>query len=124
MIDYFHTDGCRMRFIANLLDDPWADDCGICDNCTGTAPEPRAPGRARRRGRTLPAPPADHHPTRKQAVDAETGKQQAIPADEQAEEGRGALPTSATADGDSSSGRAARPTAVFDDRNSSTRSSS
>ena len=27
---------CRMRFIANLLDDPSADDCGICDNCTGS----------------------------------------------------------------------------------------
>src|SRR5690606_14463066 len=37
MVDYFHTSDCRMRFIAGLLDDPWADDCGICDNCTGTS---------------------------------------------------------------------------------------
>lgn len=36
MVDYFHTTDCRMKFIANLLDDPAADDCGICDNCTGT----------------------------------------------------------------------------------------
>ena len=35
MVDYFHTHACRMRFIADLLDDPAAGDCGICDNCTG-----------------------------------------------------------------------------------------
>src|SRR4029079_19171507 len=33
MVDYLHTTGCRMRFIANLLDDPTDDDCEICDNC-------------------------------------------------------------------------------------------
>ncbi len=35
MVDYLHTTECRMRFLGNLLDDRWADDCGICDNCTG-----------------------------------------------------------------------------------------
>ncbi|MGI9644898.1 MAG: RecQ family ATP-dependent DNA helicase [Ilumatobacteraceae bacterium] len=35
MLDYFDTTGCRMRFLATLLDDPSGDDCGICDNCTG-----------------------------------------------------------------------------------------
>jgi ATP-dependent DNA helicase RecQ len=87
MIDYFHTDGCRMRFMANLLDDPWADDCGICDNCTGTTPERDLPvalvAEAERflRRRPIPIRP------RKRGHD-ETGKQQAISADEQVEEGR------------------------------------
>jgi predicted nucleic acid-binding Zn ribbon protein len=36
-------------FIANLLDDPVADDCGICDNCTGAVTATSR--RARRRGR-------------------------------------------------------------------------
>ena len=54
MVDYFHTTGCRMRFLANLLDDPSGDDCGICDNCTGA----RARSTSRRaggRGRGVPA---------------------------------------------------------------------
>lgn len=35
MIAYQHTDGCRLRFLRNQLDDPGAADCGRCDNCTG-----------------------------------------------------------------------------------------
>jgi ATP-dependent DNA helicase RecQ len=35
MRDYFGTDECRMAFLANLLDDPSIEACGICDNCTG-----------------------------------------------------------------------------------------
>jgi ATP-dependent DNA helicase RecQ len=35
MIDYFATNDCRMRFLANLLDDPAEEPCGLCDNCRG-----------------------------------------------------------------------------------------
>jgi ATP-dependent DNA helicase RecQ len=33
MITYISHDGCLMRFIANELDDPTTQDCGICVNC-------------------------------------------------------------------------------------------
>jgi ATP-dependent DNA helicase RecQ len=47
MLDYVTTDGCRMEFLRRQLDDPGADRCGRCDNCTGrhwpaAAPEARA----------------------------------------------------------------------------------
>ncbi len=32
---YQRTDGCRLRFLREQLDDPGATDCGRCDNCTG-----------------------------------------------------------------------------------------
>lgn len=35
MVDYLHTDACRMRFLREQLDDPEASDCGRCDNCGG-----------------------------------------------------------------------------------------
>jgi len=35
MLDYLDTDGCRMRFLREQLDDPEATDCGRCDNCGG-----------------------------------------------------------------------------------------
>ncbi|MCY7395765.1 MAG: DEAD/DEAH box helicase [Nocardioides sp.] len=35
MLDYLHTDRCRMRFLREQLDDPEATDCGRCDNCGG-----------------------------------------------------------------------------------------
>jgi ATP-dependent DNA helicase RecQ len=35
MLDYLETDGCRMRFLREQLDDPDAKDCGRCDNCGG-----------------------------------------------------------------------------------------
>src|SRR3954464_14345045 len=35
MLDYIATDGCRMRFLREQLDDPEATDCGRCDNCGG-----------------------------------------------------------------------------------------
>ena len=35
MLAYIATDGCRMRFLREQLDDPGAVDCGRCDNCTG-----------------------------------------------------------------------------------------
>ena len=35
MLAYLDTDGCRMRFLREQLDDPEAADCGRCDNCGG-----------------------------------------------------------------------------------------
>ena len=36
VLDYQLTDGCRMEFLLQQLDDPHAVRCGRCDNCTGT----------------------------------------------------------------------------------------
>ncbi|GAA1243370.1 RecQ family ATP-dependent DNA helicase [Prauserella halophila] len=36
MIDYAATGGCRMEFLRRQLDDPHAQPCGRCDNCTGS----------------------------------------------------------------------------------------
>ncbi len=35
MLDYVTTTGCRMEFLRSQLDDPGAEPCGRCDNCTG-----------------------------------------------------------------------------------------
>ncbi|PXY22021.1 RecQ family ATP-dependent DNA helicase [Prauserella flavalba] len=35
MLDYVATPGCRMEFLRRQLDDPHAEPCGRCDNCTG-----------------------------------------------------------------------------------------
>jgi ATP-dependent DNA helicase RecQ len=35
MLDYENTTGCRMEFLARVLDDPEAAPCGRCDNCAG-----------------------------------------------------------------------------------------
>lgn len=35
MLAYERTSGCRMRFLAEALDDPSAADCGRCDSCAG-----------------------------------------------------------------------------------------
>src|SRR5580700_5549909 len=36
MLAYQATDGCRMEYLRQQLDDPAAAPCGRCDNCTGT----------------------------------------------------------------------------------------
>ncbi|TDD04623.1 ATP-dependent DNA helicase RecQ [Saccharopolyspora terrae] len=36
MIDYETTSSCRMEFLRRQLDDPHAEPCGRCDNCTGS----------------------------------------------------------------------------------------
>ena len=41
MLAYVATDGCRMRFLREQLDDPEAADCGRCDNCGGLEPARR-----------------------------------------------------------------------------------
>jgi ATP-dependent DNA helicase RecQ len=35
MLDYAAASGCRMEFLRRQLDDPQAEPCGRCDNCTG-----------------------------------------------------------------------------------------
>jgi ATP-dependent DNA helicase RecQ len=35
MRDYLSSDACRMEFLRRQLDDPDAERCGRCDNCTG-----------------------------------------------------------------------------------------
>lgn len=88
MLDYFHTTDCRMRFIAELLDDPWAGDCGICDSCTGDSAAADVPlelvADAERFLRRRPIVLV----TRKQAYDPDTGSRRSFPSDERAEEGR------------------------------------
>ncbi len=37
MHDYIATDGCRMQFLREQLDDPYAEPCGRCDNCGGAS---------------------------------------------------------------------------------------
>ncbi len=52
MVAYERTDGCRLRFLREQLDDPGAEDCGRCDRCTGSTvdgtADPEAVARARR----------------------------------------------------------------------------
>ena len=36
MLDYQTTTECRLRYLREQLDDPGAQDCGRCDNCTGS----------------------------------------------------------------------------------------
>jgi ATP-dependent DNA helicase RecQ len=35
MLEYAATGGCRMEYLRRELDDPEAEPCGRCDNCTG-----------------------------------------------------------------------------------------
>jgi ATP-dependent DNA helicase RecQ len=35
MLDYLATGDCRMEYLRRQLDDPGAEPCGRCDNCTG-----------------------------------------------------------------------------------------
>jgi ATP-dependent DNA helicase RecQ len=37
MLAYIATRGCRMQFLREQLDDPFAEPCGRCDNCLGSA---------------------------------------------------------------------------------------
>ena len=40
MRSYSGHEGCRLRYLRDLLDDPEADDCGRCDRCTIAAGKP------------------------------------------------------------------------------------
>ena len=35
MLGYLDTGACRMEYLRRELDDPRAEPCGRCDNCTG-----------------------------------------------------------------------------------------
>jgi ATP-dependent DNA helicase RecQ len=48
MLAYQRHPGCRMRFLAEALDDPWAGDCGRCDRCAGSWYPAEVPDGARR----------------------------------------------------------------------------
>jgi ATP-dependent DNA helicase RecQ len=39
MRGYQRTDGCRLQFLREQLDDAGAEPCGRCDRCTGSAPQ-------------------------------------------------------------------------------------
>ena len=68
MVDYERTDGCRMAFLQECLDDDTAAPCGRCDGCAGPwyptdVPDTRGRGRPRaagpgRRRRRPPGPVA------------------------------------------------------------------
>ena len=55
MLDYLRTSGCRMEYLRQQLDDPEAQPCGRCDNCTGRPwpAEVSAEGAALARARLL-----------------------------------------------------------------------
>jgi ATP-dependent DNA helicase RecQ len=48
MLAYQRHPGCRMRFLAEALDDPWATDCGRCDRCADAWYPAGVPDTARR----------------------------------------------------------------------------
>ena len=92
MVDYFHSTDCRMRFIANLLDDPMTVECGICDNCTSdstdaTSVQQPAIELIAAAERFLQNRPIEFAP-RKMYLDAETGSRRKIPVDQQIADGR------------------------------------
>jgi ATP-dependent DNA helicase RecQ len=88
MIDYFDTTGCRMRFLATLLDDPSGEDCGICDNCTGARLRVDVPVElVAEAERFLMSRPLEIV-GKKQYVDPELDRRKMIPADERLEPGR------------------------------------
>ena len=69
MLAYQRTDGCRMRFLAEALDDPDAADCGRCDRCAGpwyptdVPDEARQAAAARLRKVGVEIPPRAQWPT-------------------------------------------------------------
>ncbi len=92
MLDYQGTDGCRMRFLQEALDDPGAADCGRCDSCTEPWYDPTVPdGAVQAAGRTLrkvgvPLDPRSQWPSGMTRLDvARSGR---IGPDERLDEGR------------------------------------
>lgn len=92
MLAYQRHPGCRMRFLAQALDDPWATDCGRCDRCTSPWYPDGVPDTARRvaAARLLRAgvevPPRVQWPTGMDRLGI--GVRGRIPATEQVAEGR------------------------------------
>jgi ATP-dependent DNA helicase RecQ len=52
MLGYLATTGCRMDYLRRELDDPAAESCGRCDNCTGNARSPQVSRRSEESART------------------------------------------------------------------------
>ena len=50
MLAYQASEGCRMRFLQEALDDPGAADCGRCDRCACAVVRPGGPGGRRAGG--------------------------------------------------------------------------
>jgi ATP-dependent DNA helicase RecQ len=92
MLAYERTPGCRMRFLAEALDDPAADDCGRCDRCAGpwystTVPDAaRQSASARLRRVGVAVAPRAQWPTGMDRLGVPTKGR--IPAGEQVAEGR------------------------------------
>lgn len=92
MLDYLDTGMCRLEYLRRELDDPTAEPCGRCDNCTGSSysaqvgddAAQQAQERLRRPGVDLS--PRKMWPTGMAALDIDVSGR--IPADEQAEQGR------------------------------------
>jgi ATP-dependent DNA helicase RecQ len=88
MVEYFQTTECRMRFIANLLDDPSAAECEICDNCTGTSVARDLPVKLIAQAERFISARPISLVTKKLCLDPKTGSRRKIPQDERTEEGR------------------------------------
>jgi ATP-dependent DNA helicase RecQ len=92
MLAYQATDGCRMEYLRQQLDDPAAAPCGRCDNCTGTreaAEVPQASATAARERLLRPGvtvEPRRMWPTGMKALGVEAAGK--IPAELIAEPGR------------------------------------
>lgn len=88
MREYQAATGCRLRFLRHQLDDPAAEDCGRCDNCTGVRVEAQADPTAARtaqqflRSATVVLEPRKQWP---RGLDVVSGN---IAPDQRAEEGR------------------------------------
>ena len=69
MRDWAALESCRLRYLRSALDDPDADDCGRCDNCTGRRLDPAvdraevAAADARLRGGDVVIEPRKQWPT-------------------------------------------------------------
>jgi ATP-dependent DNA helicase RecQ len=92
MLGYLETAGCRMEFLRRELDDPGAEPCGRCDNCTGRPwPDQVSPAGAAAAGERLlrpgtPVPPRAMWPSGMSELGVPvSGK---IPASAQARPGR------------------------------------
>ena len=92
MLGYQQTTGCRMRFLAEALDDPAAADCGRCDRCTTPWFDPSVPESARQVARSrldrvgLPVEPRSQWPSGMERLSVSVRGR--IPATEQVDQGR------------------------------------
>ena len=92
MLAYLRTEGCRMRFLQEALDDPGAADCGRCDRCAGPWFDPSVPdGAVQAATRTLrkvgvPVEPRSQWPSGMARLGVSRSGR--IAADERVEEGR------------------------------------